>query len=159
MGHRVVAVPPPGAGRRRLRRCHRRALRGRVRRHRVGRARGPGVGWRSRPRPHGSRDRVPDAPPADRRGRRRIIEGVTRMTRSADTESVDVLIIGSGPAGSAYARTIADARPEATIVMVEVGPKLSDAVGEHTSNMTEAERLSSQLASQGPDTGTQRPQL
>src|SRR4029077_13554182 len=81
------------------------------------------------------------------------------MAHATETESVDVLIVGSGPAGSAYARTIADARPDATILMVEVGPKLSDAIGEHTANMAEAERLSCQLASQGPDAGVARPQL
>ena len=78
------------------------------------------------------------------------------MASATESESIDVLIVGSGPAGSAYARTIADARPDATILMVEVGPKLSDAIGEHTANMTEAERLASQLASQGPDAGVAR---
>ncbi len=38
------------------------------------------------------------------------------------TEHVDVLIVGSGPAGSTYARTIGDARPDARILVVEVGP-------------------------------------
>ena len=137
--------------------CHRRAVRGRLRRHRLGRARGPGVGRRSRPCPHRPGDRVPDAPSADRRGRRRIIEEVMSMARATDTESVDVLIVGSGPAGSAYARTIADARPDVTILMVEVGPKLSDAIGEHTANMDEAGRIACQLASQGPDAGVGAP--
>jgi len=81
------------------------------------------------------------------------------MASATGTESVDVLIVGSGPAGSAYARTIADVRPDATILMVEVGPKLSDAIGEHTTNMDEPERLACQLASQGPDTGFVRPPL
>src|SRR4029077_18434319 len=138
---------------------HRHALRGRVRRHRVGRARESGVGGRSRPRPHRAGDRPPDAPPADRRGRRRRIEEVTRMTRATGAESADVLIIGSGPPGAGYARAIADARRETTILMVEVGPKLSGAVGEHTSNMTELDRLASQRASQGPDADVERPQL
>jgi len=54
------------------------------------------------------------------------------MTRATGAESADVLIIGSGPAGAGYARAIADARRETRILMVEVGPKLSGAVGEHT---------------------------
>jgi C-glycoside oxidase len=81
------------------------------------------------------------------------------MTRATGAESADVLIIGSGPAGAGYARAIADARRETTILMVEVGPKLSGAVGEHTSNMTELDRLASQRASQGPDADVERPQL
>jgi choline dehydrogenase-like flavoprotein len=74
-------------------------------------------------------------------------------------EHVDVLIIGSGPAGSAYARTIGDARPGATILMVEVGPRLRGAVGEHTGNMTAEDRTACQLLSQGPDAGLARPSL
>ncbi len=81
------------------------------------------------------------------------------MRGAREHESVDVLIVGSGPAGSTYARTIAESRPDATILMVEVGPKLSDAVGEHTNNMHEAERVECQLASQGPDAGNPRPPL
>ena len=59
-----------------------------------------------------------------------------------------MLIVGSGPAGSAYARAITDARPDATILMVEVGPKLSDAIGEHTSNMdrSRAARVATRVA-------------
>jgi choline dehydrogenase-like flavoprotein len=71
-------------------------------------------------------------------------------------EQVDVLIVGSGPAGSTYARTIGDARPDARILMVEVGPKLTDAIGEHTTNLTDDERTAAQLAAQGPDAGTPR---
>src|SRR6478752_3467229 len=84
-----------------------------------------------------------------------MTEGGTRHA----TEHVDVLIVGSGPAGSAYARAITDARPETTILMAEVGPRLSKLTGEHTSNMNEAERVASQLASQGPDAGNLRPPL
>ena len=73
------------------------------------------------------------------------------------TEHVDVLIVGSGPAGSAYARTIGDARPDARILVAEVGPRTSDAVGEHTINMTDDDRVVCQLAAQGPDTGVARP--
>jgi choline dehydrogenase-like flavoprotein len=72
------------------------------------------------------------------------------------SEHVDVLIVGSGPAGSTYARTIGDARPGARILVVEVGPKLSDAIGEHTINMTDELRTAAQLAAQGPEAGTSR---
>src|SRR6476469_1936374 len=72
------------------------------------------------------------------------------------TEFVDVLIVGSGPAGSAYARAIGDALPDASILMVEVGPKLSELAGDHTNNMNADDRLACQLLSQGPDAGVKR---
>lgn len=71
-------------------------------------------------------------------------------------ERVDVLIIGSGPAGSTYARTIGEAVPDATILMVEVGPALAGRRGEHTQNLAPAERKAAQLATQGPDAGINR---
>jgi choline dehydrogenase-like flavoprotein len=71
-------------------------------------------------------------------------------------ESVDVVIVGSGPAGSAYARVIGDALPHATILMVEVGPKVSDAIGEHTMNMSPEDRVAAQMLAQGPDASVQR---
>jgi choline dehydrogenase-like flavoprotein len=72
------------------------------------------------------------------------------------TEEVDVLIIGSGPAGATYARTIGDARPSARILMVEVGPAVPGRRGEHTQNMTESARTAAQLLTQGPDAGVAR---
>jgi C-glycoside oxidase len=69
---------------------------------------------------------------------------------------IDVLIIGSGPAGSTYARTIGDARPDASILMVEVGPRIPGVRGEHALNMTEQDRSAAQLLTQGPDAGTER---
>ncbi|WP_349864979.1 GMC oxidoreductase [Leifsonia sp. WHRI 6310E] len=73
-----------------------------------------------------------------------------------DTETVDVLIVGSGPAGSTYARTIGDAVPDARILMVEVGPAVPGTRGDHTQNLEEAERLAVQLLTQGPDAGIER---
>jgi choline dehydrogenase-like flavoprotein len=69
---------------------------------------------------------------------------------------IDVLIIGSGPAGCTYARTIGDAKPDASILMVEVGPPIPGVRGEHTLNMTEQDRLAAQLLTQGPDAGIER---
>jgi choline dehydrogenase-like flavoprotein len=69
---------------------------------------------------------------------------------------VDVLIIGSGPAGSTYARTIGDAVPGARILMVEVGPAVAGERGNHTFNLTEEERAAAQLLTQGPDAGIVR---
>ena len=80
------------------------------------------------------------------------------MTHTAHrpTEDVDVLIVGSGPAGATYARTIGDALPTARILMVEVGPAIPGRRGNHTQNMTDGQRLAAQLLTQGPDTGIER---
>ncbi|WP_447949567.1 GMC oxidoreductase [Microbacterium aurum] len=72
------------------------------------------------------------------------------------TETYDILIIGSGPAGAAYARSIGDAAPEAKILMVEVGPRIPGARGEHTQNMSADDRDATQLLTQGPDAGMRR---
>ena len=53
---------------------------------------------------------------------------------------VDVLIVGSGPAGATYARAIGDAAPHARVLMVEVGPVVPGSRGDHTQNMTDEER-------------------
>jgi choline dehydrogenase-like flavoprotein len=80
---------------------------------------------------------------------------VTGTDRSAE-EDLDVLIIGSGPAGSTYARTIGDALPTARILMVEVGPAIPGLRGNHTQNMTDTDRVTAQLLTQGPDAGIER---
>ncbi len=71
-------------------------------------------------------------------------------------ETVDVLIVGSGPAGATYARTIGDAAPQARVLMVEVGPVVPGSRGDHTQNMTDEERAAAQLLTQGPDGGVVR---
>ncbi|HZV51860.1 MAG TPA: GMC oxidoreductase [Candidatus Dormibacteraeota bacterium] len=69
----------------------------------------------------------------------------------ASEASTDVLIIGSGPVGSAFARTIHELRPTARLLMVEVGPRLTDPPGMHVKNIVDAhERLIAQVRSQGP---------
>jgi choline dehydrogenase-like flavoprotein len=68
----------------------------------------------------------------------------------------DVLIIGSGPAGSTYARTIGDALPDVRMLMVEVGPAVPGERGNHTQNMSDEERAAAQLLTQGPDAGIER---
>src|SRR5689334_11171127 len=72
------------------------------------------------------------------------------------TPDVDVLIVGSGPAGATYARTIGDAVPGARILMAEVGPRLPGRRGEHTHNLSRADRRAAELLTQGPDTGIER---
>lgn len=77
-------------------------------------------------------------------------------THNARGRAVDVLIVGSGPAGSTYARTIGDALPGTRILMVEVGPAVPGQRGNHTQNMTDEDRAAAQLLTQGPDTGIER---
>jgi pyranose oxidase len=63
----------------------------------------------------------------------------------------DVLIVGSGPIGATYARMIHDALPEKKILMVELGPKLTDRAGMHVKNIEdEQQREQAQIRSQGP---------
>jgi choline dehydrogenase-like flavoprotein len=65
--------------------------------------------------------------------------------------TTDVLIIGSGPVGAAYARMIYDALPEVKIMMIDLGPKVSDKVGQHVKNITDPKALEkAQVLSQGP---------
>lgn len=69
-------------------------------------------------------------------------------------ESVDVVIVGSGPAGATYARILSERAPGATIAMFEVGPTVSDPPGAHVKNIADpAERAGAQDRSQGPGAG------
>ncbi|MFK4805734.1 GMC oxidoreductase [Microbacterium sp. ZW CA_36] len=66
-------------------------------------------------------------------------------------DAVDVVIVGSGPTGAAYARILSEQAPDAVIVMFEVGPTVSDPPGAHVKNIEDpARRSAAQLASQGP---------
>lgn len=65
--------------------------------------------------------------------------------------SVDVVIVGSGPTGAAYARILSEQAPHATIAMFEVGPTVSDPPGAHVKNIADAdERARAQARSEGP---------
>ncbi len=65
-------------------------------------------------------------------------------------ETVDVLIVGSGPAGAMYARTIGEAAQNSRILMVEVGPVVPGIRGNHAANMTETDRAAAQTLTQVP---------
>jgi choline dehydrogenase-like flavoprotein len=66
-------------------------------------------------------------------------------------EHADVVIIGSGPAGSTYARLICDQAPGARVLVVEAGPVVSQPPGAHVNTITDpAARERAQVASQGP---------
>lgn len=67
-------------------------------------------------------------------------------------DSVDLLVVGSGPAGSTYARVVGDALPSASILVVEAGPATSRVPGKHAREKAEDERIACELALQCPDT-------
>jgi pyranose oxidase len=65
--------------------------------------------------------------------------------------NTDILIIGSGPVGSTYARIISQQKPHAKILMIDAGPKVSDKIGQHVKNITDHKAMeSAQIMSQGP---------
>ncbi|WP_324012278.1 GMC oxidoreductase [Microbacterium sp. JZ37] len=63
----------------------------------------------------------------------------------------DVVIIGSGPAGAAYARILSERAPSARLVIVEAGPCVSTPPGAHVKNIADPdERARAQRRSEGP---------
>ncbi len=71
--------------------------------------------------------------------------------------SVDVVVVGSGPTGAAYARVLSERAPGATIAVLEVGPAVTDPPGGHVKNIPDLDdRLAAQRASEGnhPHTAT-----
>ena len=73
------------------------------------------------------------------------------MTEPDRTESFDVVIVGSGPVGSTFARVITDSLPSARVLLVESGPLLAQPPGRHVKTIVDpVEREHAQLASQGP---------
>ncbi len=66
------------------------------------------------------------------------------------TSAKRVLIIGSGPNGSTYARKLIDLSPDITVVMVEAGPVVSDPPGMNVKNIPDlAAQAAARKASQG----------
>jgi choline dehydrogenase-like flavoprotein len=63
----------------------------------------------------------------------------------------DVLVVGSGPVGSAFARSVHERAPGTQIVMLEAGPRLTDRPGVHVRNIADADgRRRAQLLAEGP---------
>jgi choline dehydrogenase-like flavoprotein len=63
--------------------------------------------------------------------------GVQSMSQPGHEQvtSVDVLVVGSGPVGAAYARIVLEAVPTATVLMVDRGPALTDVPGMNLKNL------------------------
>jgi choline dehydrogenase-like flavoprotein len=71
------------------------------------------------------------------------------------SDSVDVVVVGSGLAGATYARVLSELAPGASIAIIESGPRLSAKSGLHMRNLTDPqERDSALLLAQGPDPRT-----
>jgi pyranose oxidase len=63
----------------------------------------------------------------------------------------DLLVVGSGPVGSTYARLVADRVPGARILMVEAGPQISERPGTHVLNIADPQaRVAAQGLCEGP---------
>lgn len=73
------------------------------------------------------------------------------MSARSFPAAVDVVVVGSGPTGAAYARILSEQAPGVTIAMFEVGPTVSDPPGAHVKNIADpAARARAQAASEGP---------
>jgi len=73
------------------------------------------------------------------------------MSMRVYPDAVDVAIVGSGPAGAAYARVLSELAPHATIAMFEVGPTVTNPPGAHVKNIADpVERARAQTRSEGP---------
>jgi len=74
---------------------------------------------------------------------KKIISKLTSKSKAdCDTSSpydveeveVDVLVVGTGPVGSAYARTIIDSNPDASVLHIDTGAQLTKIPGENQKN-------------------------
>ena len=61
----------------------------------------------------------------------------------------DLVIVGSGPIGSAFARGVRDRLPQANIVVVEAGPRIAEPPGMNVRNFSGSERVRAQRQSEG----------
>lgn len=66
------------------------------------------------------------------------------------TTHTDVLIIGSGPVGAAYAQQVLHAAPGASVTLVEAGPQLTDTPGANIRNLPLPQRIPLQERVTGP---------
>jgi C-glycoside oxidase len=67
--------------------------------------------------------------------------------------NVDMVVVGSGPVGSAFARAVWERAPDTRILMLEAGPQLTARPGVHVKNIADADaRARAQVLSEGPGT-------
>ncbi|MDS2173443.1 GMC oxidoreductase [Nesterenkonia sp. CL21] len=71
-----------------------------------------------------------------------------------------ICIVGSGPIGSAYARTLLESGPDVRVIMLEAGPQLTEVPGESVRNLLDPEtKAEARTKSQGPLAGDHRAAL
>ncbi|WP_382303716.1 GMC oxidoreductase [Herbiconiux sp. UC225_62] len=76
------------------------------------------------------------------------------------THQPTAVVIGSGPVGSAFARTLLESDPDVRVVMFEAGPQLTETPGESVRNIPDpAEKERARERSQGPLSGSYRESL
>ena len=66
------------------------------------------------------------------------------------SEHVRLLVVGSGPIGATFARRTLDTVPDATVLVVDAGPQLTDAPGANVRNLPVEERTPLQERVSGP---------
>ena len=62
------------------------------------------------------------------------------------SELYDVVIVGSGPVGTAVARELADTDPALRLIVLEAGPALDDPAGGHVKNIADPDKRNRALA-------------
>jgi pyranose oxidase len=71
-----------------------------------------------------------------------------------------IVVVGSGPIGSAYARVLLEQLPDAHVLMFEAGPQLTPRAGASVRNIADpAEKSRAREMSQGPQAGAFRESL
>jgi pyranose oxidase len=73
------------------------------------------------------------------------------------TTTSTIVVVGSGPIGSAYARVLIEGLPDARVLMFEAGPQLTAIPGESVRNIVDPdEKNRAREMSQGPQAGALR---
>ena len=71
-----------------------------------------------------------------------------------------IAIVGSGPIGATYARTLLEGLPDARVIMFEAGPQITDRPGESVRNIEDPDaKARAREMSQGPQAGALRESL
>ena len=82
------------------------------------------------------------------------------MTSQHLSANPTIAVVGSGPIGSTYARLLVEGIPDATVIMFEAGPQLTDRPGESVRNIADVDaKARAREMSQGPQAGAFRESL